>query len=62
VLVPESGYEAARELLREADMLTVEEPPKGIPGVGSPGRLAAGLGAAVLAAGAIVWLLDRASG
>jgi hypothetical protein len=62
VLVPESGYEAARELLQEADMLTVEEPPKGMPGVGTPERLAAGLGAAVLAAGAIVWLLDRLSG
>jgi hypothetical protein len=62
VLVPESGYEAARDLLREADLITVEAPPDGIPGVGSPARLAAWVGAAFLAAGALVWLLDRAAG
>ena len=62
VLVPEGGYEAARGLLMEADLLTVEPPPEGIPGVGSPARLAAWIGAAFLAAGALVWVLYQASG
>jgi hypothetical protein len=57
VLVPESGYEAARELLRDADLLTVEPEPGSLPGIGSPARLAAWLGAAVIAAAALVWVL-----
>jgi hypothetical protein len=61
VMVPESGYEAARNLLTEADLLTVEPPPQGMPGIGSPGRLAAWIGVAVLAAGALVWLLYQVS-
>lgn len=40
VLVPESGYAAARELLSDSDMLTAEAPPGSLPGVGSPARLA----------------------
>ena len=39
VLVPESGYEAARELLRDADLLTVEAEPGSLPGIGSPLRV-----------------------
>ena len=62
VLVPESGYEAARELLQEAELVTTEPPPEGMPGIGSPARLAAWIGAAVLAAGALVWVLYQASG
>ena len=57
VLVPESGYEAARELLRDADLLTVEPEPGSLPGVGSPARLAAWLIVAVVAAAAFVWVL-----
>ena len=57
VMVPESGYEAARELLSDADMLTVEPQPDSLPGIGSPARLAAWLLAAVVAAFAIVWVL-----
>lgn len=62
VLVPESGYEAARDLLREADLLTVEPRPDELPGIGSPARLAAWIGAALLAAGGLVWVLFQASG
>jgi hypothetical protein len=61
VMVPESGYEAARRLLSDADLLTVEAAPGSMPGVGSPIRLAAGLGAAVLFAFALVWVLYQAA-
>jgi hypothetical protein len=61
VLVPESGYEAARDLLRDADLLTVEPEPGSLPGIGSPARLALWLAAAVAAAALIVWLLYLAS-
>jgi hypothetical protein len=57
VLVPSSGYEAAREMLSEADLLTREVEPGTMPGIGSPGRLAAGILIAVLLAALIVWLL-----
>jgi hypothetical protein len=62
VLVPESGYEAARDLLRDADLLTVEPEPGSLPGIGSPARLAAWLGAAVVAAFVLVWVLYQLSG
>jgi hypothetical protein len=61
VLVPESGYQAARELLRDADLLTVEAEPGSLPGIGSPARLAAWLGAAVIVGFVLVLLLYRAS-
>ncbi len=57
VLVPESGYEAARDLLSDADLLTVEPEPGSLPGIGSPARLAAWLLAAVIAAFALIWVL-----
>jgi len=57
VLVPESGYEAARELLAGADMLTAESPPGSLPGIGSPARLAVGVIIAVALAALIVYLL-----
>jgi hypothetical protein len=40
VLVPESGYEAARALLSDSDLLTAEAAPGSLPGIGSPARLA----------------------
>jgi hypothetical protein len=57
VLVPESGYERARELLRGADLLTVEAPPDSLPGIGSPLRLAVGVIVAVALAALLVYLL-----
>jgi pimeloyl-ACP methyl ester carboxylesterase len=57
VLVPESGYEAARELLRGADLLTVESEPGSMPGIGSPLRLAVGVLVAVGLAALLVYLL-----
>jgi Putative prokaryotic signal transducing protein len=62
VLVPESGYEEARDLLRDADLLTVEPEPGSLPGIGSPARLAAWLGAALIAAFALVWVLYQLAG
>jgi hypothetical protein len=62
VLVPESGYEAAREQLAGSDLLSVESPPERLPGVGSPARLALGLIAAVGVAALIVYLFYLATG
>jgi pimeloyl-ACP methyl ester carboxylesterase len=55
VLVPQSGYEAARDLLRDADLLTVEAPAGSLPGIGSPLRLAAGVLIAVGVAALLVF-------
>jgi hypothetical protein len=57
VLVPESGYEAARDLLRDADLLTTEQPPESLPGIGSPLRLAIGILVAVALAALLVFAL-----
>jgi pimeloyl-ACP methyl ester carboxylesterase len=57
VLVPESGYEAARELLRGADLLTAEQPPDSLPGIGSPLRLAVWILVAFAAAALLVFVL-----
>jgi hypothetical protein len=62
VLVPESGYEAARDLLVDSELLSAEPPPEGLPGVGSPARLAVGLAAAVLIAALVVYLFYLVSG
>jgi pimeloyl-ACP methyl ester carboxylesterase len=62
VLVPQSGYEAARDLLRDADLLTVEVPADSLPGIGSPTRLAVGVAAAVGVGALIVYLLYLAFG
>jgi hypothetical protein len=56
VLVPESGYEAARGLLAGSDLLSAEAPPDSLPGVGSPARLALGLIAAVGVAAVVVYI------
>ena len=61
VLVPESGFQQARELLEGADLLTAEPEPGSMPGIGSPARLAAWLLAALLAAFALVYLLYQAA-
>lgn len=61
VLVPESGYEAARELLRDADLLTVEAEPGSLPGIGSPFRLAVGVIISVCVAALIVFLVYAVS-
>jgi pimeloyl-ACP methyl ester carboxylesterase len=55
VLVPQSGYEAARDLLRDADLLTVEVPAGSLPGIGSPLRLAVGILIAVGLAALLVF-------
>lgn len=57
VLVPESGYETARELLRGADMLSAEGRAESLPGIGSPLRLAIGVLIAVGLAAVLVYLL-----
>jgi hypothetical protein len=57
VLVPESGYEAARDLLRGADLLTAEQPPDSLPGIGSPLRLAVWILVAFGAAALLVFIL-----
>ena len=57
VLVPESGYERARDLLSGADLLTAEAEPGSLPGIGSPLRLAVGVLVAVGLAAVVVYLL-----
>ena len=62
VLVPESGYGAARDLLAWSDLLTAEPPSERLPGVGSPARLAVWVIAAVGVAAVIVYLFYIAFG
>jgi hypothetical protein len=62
VLVPESGYEAARDLLAGSELLSAEPAPDELPGIGSPARLAMGLIAAVGVAALIVYLFYVAFG
>ena len=62
VLVPESGYGAARDLLAGSDLLTAEPPSERLPGVGSPARLAVWVIAAVGVAAVIVYLFYIAFG
>ncbi len=62
VLVPESGYEAARELLAGSRPAHGRGPPDSLPGVGSPARLALGLIAAVGVAAVVVYLFYLAFG
>jgi hypothetical protein len=61
VMVPEGGYEAARTMLADADLLTIEGPTGSIPGVGTPTRLLVGVLAAVALAFALVWILYQAT-
>jgi hypothetical protein len=57
VLVPESGYEVAREVLRGEDRLMPEAEAGSMPGIGSPLRLAIGIAIAVGLAALIVYAL-----
>jgi hypothetical protein len=63
VMVPETGYEPARELLTQADLVSdAHQPAPGtLPGIGSPGRLLAGVVGAVIVAAAIVFALYQLS-
>jgi hypothetical protein len=61
VMVPQSGYEAARDLLRGAKLLTAEAPSGSLPGIGSPLRLAVGILIALALAALVVYLLYLAT-
>ena len=62
VLVPQSGYERAREVLASTGLLGAEAPPDALPGIGSPLRLAVGILIAVAIAAAIVYGMYQATG
>ena len=61
VMVPEAGYQSARDLLVDAEMLSTEAP-DGIPGIGSPLRLFVGVVVGVALVLLIAWLLYLATG
>lgn len=56
VMVPQSGFEAAREVLLQADLIAPEQPRAAID---RPGRILAGLVAAIAVVGLIVWALTQ---
>jgi hypothetical protein len=56
VMVPQTGYDAAREVLLQAEVLNAE-PER--PAIDRPGRILAGLVAAVAVVGLIVWALSQ---
>lgn len=62
VLVPESGFDAAHALLADSELASQQPVPGQMPGIGSPGRLAAGILAAAVLATALVWILYQLSG
>jgi hypothetical protein len=62
VLVAESGYEAARGLLSDIGLEAREGPADALPGIGSPGKLALGLLAAVALGTLVVWLIYEITG
>jgi hypothetical protein len=57
VLVPESGYETAHELLSDHELAAQAPQPGQLPGTGSPARLAAGLAASAVLLTLVVWVL-----
>jgi hypothetical protein len=61
VMVPESGFEAAHALLVDSDLASQAPVPGQMPGIGSPGRLAAGILAAAALATVFVWVLYQLS-
>jgi hypothetical protein len=61
VMVPESGFEAAHALLADTNLASQQPQPGQLPGIGSPGRLAAGILAALALATLLVWLLYQLS-
>ena len=62
VMVPESGYEYARDLLSAGGLEAKLPEPGQLPGIGSPGRLAAGIVAALALATLFVWVLYQLTG
>jgi hypothetical protein len=56
VMVPQTGYDAAREILLQAEVLDAEPERAAID---RPGRILAGLVAAVAVVGLIVWALSQ---
>jgi hypothetical protein len=56
VMVPQTGYDAAREVLLQAEVLDAG-PER--PAIDRPGRILAGLVAAVAVVGLIVWALSQ---
>jgi hypothetical protein len=62
VLVPESGYEAAHDLLSEAELVRDTAHETAPPGTGSPARLLAWIAGLAIAAAGLVWVLYQASG
>jgi hypothetical protein len=56
VMVPQTGYDAAREVLLQAEVLNAEPERAAID---RPGRILAGLVAAVAVVGLIVWALSQ---
>jgi hypothetical protein len=62
VMVPESGFEAAHALLSSSDLASQRPEPGQLPGIGSPGRLAAGIVAALALGVGLVWVLYQLTG
>jgi hypothetical protein len=60
VLVPESAFVTAREVLLEGELISDSDVPVGRPV--SPGRLLVGLLAALVIGAFVVWLLSRIVG
>jgi hypothetical protein len=56
IMVPQTGYDAAREVLLQAELL--EAQPAGL-AIDRPGRILAGLVAAIAIVGLIVWALTQ---
>jgi hypothetical protein len=62
VMVPESGFEAAHALLASSNLASQRLEPGQLPGIGSPGRLAAGIVAALALGVGLVWVLYQLTG
>jgi hypothetical protein len=62
VMVPAAGYEPARQLLLDAEMVSNGGEPEGLPGIGSPARLLSWVLIAVAGAAVLVWALYQLSG
>ncbi len=62
VMVPESGFETAHELLADHDLASQPQVPGELPGIGSPQQLALWLIAAVVLGAGFFWVLFQLSG
>jgi hypothetical protein len=56
VMVPQTGYDAARDVLLQAEVIDADPPRSPID---RPGRILAGLVAAIVVVGLIVWALSQ---